>query len=322
MQYTYVTVDRIFSKLIRDSKAEFSEGDVIEWCGEALEFIGCQKVYEQAVVFSEVKNHLAEIPSGTHQILQIAKDTKWEGPSKNFLCPKEVAEEAVPATIGGYPLPSVPVVLNCDGSPMTDYEVAYYRPLFSARWDFPNFVSSSLYQRRFVPVSLATSTFFGSLVADCETSNKEMYSNNKYTIINRGRHIRTSFETGMVAIAVNRQLLDPETGYPMIPDNISWTTAITKYIQMKLAELEADSGRQGSEARLQRLTMDWQWYCRQASNVDKGLFGIDEHQAFTNQWNRLIPSRNSYYGFFGNLGEAEKRRFNDPNFRNRTISYE
>ena len=321
MQYTYVTLNRIFAKLIRDSKAEFSEGDVVEWCGEALEFIGCQKVYEQVVVFSEVKNHLAEIPTGTHQIIQIARDTKWEGPSKNFVCPKDITEEAQPATTGGYPLPSTPVVLNCDGSPMTDYEVAYYRPLFSARWDYTGWIGSSLYRNRFVPVTLATNSFFGSLVVDCETNNREMYSNNKYTIV-RGRYIRTSFETGMIAIAVNRQILDPETGYPMIPDNISWVTAITKYVQMKLAELEADSGRQGAENKLQRLTSDWHWYCRQASNVDKGLYGIDEHQSFTNQWNRLIPSRNGYYGFFGNLGEQEQRRFNDPNFRNRNISYD
>ena len=40
--------------------------------------------------------------------------------------------------------------------------------------------------------------------------------------------------------------------------------------------------------------------------------GVDEHQNLAQQSRYLIPRMNKYYGFFGKLGRAENRPFNNP----------
>jgi hypothetical protein len=55
MQYQYVSIHSIFSKLIRDVSDQFSEDDVIEWCADALEFIEAVQSYEDTVGFVEIK---------------------------------------------------------------------------------------------------------------------------------------------------------------------------------------------------------------------------------------------------------------------------
>src|SRR4051812_31515118 len=84
--YKYVSINRIFSKLIRDVTDEFSEGDVIEWCGEALEFAGGVKSYEEAVAFIEVANHQCILPPRLHAIIQVARNNNVVNATSS-LCP-------------------------------------------------------------------------------------------------------------------------------------------------------------------------------------------------------------------------------------------
>ena len=54
----YTTVDRIFNKLYRDLReTSLNESDVIEWIGEALDFLKVAENQEEAIAFLEVKNH-------------------------------------------------------------------------------------------------------------------------------------------------------------------------------------------------------------------------------------------------------------------------
>jgi len=96
----------------------------------------------------------------------------------------------------------------------------------------------------------------------------------------------------------------------MIPDTYSYTTAITKYVTMKLMEKDFYNGRQGSDKRLQKAEQDWQWYCKQASNELFMINGVDEHENLLEQRQYLLPKQNHYYGFFGKFNNAENRRFN------------
>ena len=95
----YTSVDRIFSKIGRDLKGEdnIDEIDVIEWIGEALEFLKVQQIQEQGVQFVEVKNNEAYLPKGLQMILQIAKDNEWEPktPKKCFTQIKEKVDRIV-----------------------------------------------------------------------------------------------------------------------------------------------------------------------------------------------------------------------------------
>lgn len=316
MRYKYVSINRVFSKLLRDLGAEVAESDVIEWTGEALEFIGAVKSYEEAIAFIEVKNHQCDLPNNIHAIVQIARNQKWTAPDDKF-CPKEVSC-AITEDNDDCTSDKAPdfIILDCNGQPLNDYDVAYYRPYFDLKSEYYGWSNSSYYKQNYTPVRLATSTFFNTLV--CSTDeNPSVYQATKdeYTIV-AGTKLRFSFKEGSVAVSYLRQMTDPETGYPMIPDHISYTTAIVKYITLKVAERHFYAGREGAAGRVQKAEADWHWYCKQAGNVDMMPHGIDEHQNMLDQRSYLLPRTNNYYGFFGRLAAPENRTWNDPDGRN------
>lgn len=301
--------------------SEFDESSIVEWAGEALEFIGAEKSYEEAVCFAEVRDHQCLMPKGLHNIIQIARHTTWQkATDENEFCPQTVISEAQQQD----PSAAIPVAIDCMGMPIHDYELAYYRPFFDLKFEYELWRNCSIHSLQFTPVRLATHSFFNSIVCTELTDydgglnvNNRLYSNtqDEYTIVQK-KILRFSFLEGMVAIAYNRQMLDEETGYPMIPDHISYTTAIVKYITMKQFERDFFSGREGAQGKMQKAEADWQWYCKQAGNVDKMPYGIDEHQNLLEQRSYLIPRNNRYYNFFGNMARPEDRRFNDPDYRN------
>lgn len=311
-RYSYIPIDRIFSKLIRDLGEGFIiEKDVIEWTGEALEFIQAVKSFEEAVAYIEVENYQCKLPAGTHSIIQIARNNNWTKQVSD-LCPQLVSSEVTVTEDA----PAIPVALDCNGQPINDYELAYYRPYFDLKYEYGAWCGCGYYRRNYTPVRLATSTFFNTIVCR-ERDYDSIYQGVKdeYTVINK-EILRFSFKEGSVAVALLRQVLDPETGYPMIPDNISYTTAITKYITLKIFEKHFYNGREGSQAKMQKAEQDWQWYCKQASNVDMMPYGIDEHQNLLDQRSYILPRQNQYFSFFGNLANPEGRKFNDPDHRN------
>lgn len=315
MNYKYTSIDRIFSKLIRDVKSEFAESDVIEWCGEALEFIGATRLYEEAVAFIEVKNHQCKLPAGLHAVIQVARNNRWGGPSDDSLCPANLVSSN---PVNTDPEPSTPVAINCEGEPENAYELAYYRPYFDLKWEHSFWIGCGTYQEKYTPVRLATNSFFNSLVCtEVQNGTENIYqsSTDEYTII-QGEILRFSFKEGSVAVSYLRQVLDEETGYPMIPDNISYTTAITKYITMKMFERDFYNNREGAAQKMTKAEQDWHWYCKQASNVDLMPYGVDEHQNLLDQRNYILPRQNRYYGFFGKMARPETRKYNDPDVRN------
>lgn len=311
----YTSVDRIFTKLDRDIGGIFNEGQVVEMIGEALEFINAPKSYEPYVAFIEVKNHQCYIPAGLHIIQQIARNNAWTGSKCNQLCPSHVQKSlncepetgCVPVA-GANPCvcpTSDAVWLDCEGKPIVAYDLAYYRPFFNLRLEsFNTFSNTTYYTSNFSPIRLSENSMFSSMVCNPRPS-PYVQTKDEYQII-AGSTLRFSFREGAIALAYTRQMIDHTTGYPMIPDKISFITAITKYVRLiKLGKTEF-----GSKA-YDRADADWQWYCGQASNEDKMLQGIDDHQNFMDQRQRILPMTNSYYGFFGNLNNPEQRLWNN-----------
>lgn len=322
-KFQYTTLDRIISKLYRDlGLEEISETDIIEWSGEALEAIGAISLYEEAVAFSEVSGHQTDLPNGLHSIIQIARNNEFNKEKEN-LCPADILTDGAtedlecntkkgcstaPEGLSDYPVP-----LDCNGSPITDYEVAYYRPYFDLQYEYYGWSNSRVCQEKYTPVRLANHSFFNSIV--CE-EDPELYHSciDEYTIVDN--KLRFSFKEGSVAIAYYRQKIDPETGYPMIPDDISVTTAITYYITWKYMARMWYMGREGYGDKMQVAQQQWHWYCGQAGNKMMQLFGEDEHQNFLDDRHQMIPRHNRYYGFFGKLGRPEYKGWTDPNKRN------
>lgn len=337
-KYQYTSAERIFAKMTREGLTVVDEGDVIEYIGEALEQIGAVPYYEEAVAFIEIKDHQCPLPNGLHQIQQLARNYCWnEQVKEDNICPAEVlascnASLSLPACntgLPGNPCPpnSFGIPLNCEGMPMMEYELAYYRPYYDLRSEYYVWGNSALYQKCFRPIRLATSTFYlagdrvdnslvgndGSLyAADCQTD--------EYMVI-RKEFIRTSFRSGHIALSYTRQPIDDKTGYPLVPDAIEYTEAIVSYIAYKFAQKEFRAGREGAAGRLQVSRDDWHWYCKQARNMDLMPYGIDEHQNWYDSRTRLLPNDKQYYGFFGKMARPEGRKWDDPDFRNYSVSY-
>ena len=70
--------------------------------------------------------------------------------------------------------------------------------------------------------------FLGSLVAEETSTGLYNSSSDEYTIAGGfpNMNLRFSFKEGQIALAYLRTVIDPETQYPVIPDDIKFITAI------------------------------------------------------------------------------------------------
>ena len=107
----FTKVDRVLAKVYRDlgETDDLNESDVIEWIGEALEFMKVPKSHTQAVSFVKVEDHHADIPCGLEMILQIAKHNNWEEESCECpVCPNPEEELRIIPTL-------INLILICSG---------------------------------------------------------------------------------------------------------------------------------------------------------------------------------------------------------------
>jgi hypothetical protein len=321
-ELNYTTVNRIFSKVSRDLGIDdFSESDLVEWAGEALEAIDAVTMLEECVEFSEVKNHMVSLPKFTNSIIMIAEhdgsytDTtpaviseslctnNFQEGSGNIdpICDCDPAQGYIPVDGNGYPL--------------FEKDIYEWQPNINVQAEYINWSTCNNFKEKWTPVRLANHAFFNSVVCK-EADSGELYSNSKseYTIVGDNT-LRFSFQTGYVAVSYARQKLD-ENMYPMIPDHYSYTTAVTMYITMKLMGRMWYQGREGYERKMLKAEADWQWYCKQAGNRGIMPHGIDQFQNMLDQSQYLLPRMHRYDKFFKDLSKPEDRKFNDPDNRN------
>lgn len=334
----YTSVNRVLAKVHRDLKGtEVNESDAIEWIGEALEFLKVPQVQEQAVAFMEVRNYEADLPDGFQMILQVARDNNWTPETKDDCCiPMETIEEVTEqSTDDCTDCFTQPV--DCNGRPLFDDACPSYIPHFDMQWQYIPWTSCSYYKENFTPVRLANHTFFNTIV--CKEKHDTPYQGNQdvydhplknnflgqqdeYTIVGSvDKKLRFSFKEGYVALAYIRNAIDRETGYPLVPDNVSYVTAITYYLKWKMAEMYAWNGREGYEGKADKAEQKWLKYARQGKNYMKMPKSIDQFQNLLEQSHYLIPRHRRYYGYFGNLGREEERKFNDPDYRKKARHY-
>ncbi len=321
-KFNYVSVDTIFAKVLRDFRGmDISESDIVEWVGEALGFMRTPGIHEEAVAFIEVRNHRCDMPEGMKVILQVARNNSWtdQTASSNGLSPQVVIE----ALACEHPCPDNGLLVDPDTGIPDDSGIFYYRPYFDLKYEYQGWCGNTYYRENYTPVRLSNQTFFRTLVAQ-ETSDQiqDVYRSNtsdEYTSIGGcpSNCLLFSFESGSVAVSYVRSKVDEATGYPLIPDDISFISACTYYIKWKMAERNRWNGVEGANLEVQDAEKNWKHYIRQAINRSKMPSTIDEYQDIMEQSLHLIPRTRNYYGFFGNLGREENRRFNNPDGRRR-----
>lgn len=315
-KFNFVSVDTIFSKLYRDLRGlEVEETDIIEWIGEALAFVRAPSINEEAVAFIEVADNVADIPTGLKIILQVARNNSYVAPTDE-LSPASVLSELTDDT------PQDGIELTNDLGLPDEFNIAYYRPYYDLKYEYEGWIASNYYKGSYSPVRLSNNTFFKSIVAmETDPELKRIYtsSTDEYTLIGTypNNKLLFNFTTGYVAVSYIRAKVDENTGYPLIPDDISFISAITYYVKWKLAERMRWFGIDGGEREAKYAEQAWLKYIRQANNRAKMLETIDDYQDVMEQSLHLIPRTRLYNGFFGNLGREELRRFNNPDGRRR-----
>lgn len=294
----FTSIDRVLAKVYRDLKTDINESDAIEWIGEALDFLKVFPVMEQAVTFLKVENHEARLPNCLRFIYQVARNINWTSTDQaveEITSSTESETESDPCTT------EEGVPLNCQsGLTAGSYDYAYYRPVFDLVWEYELWRNSLMYKQNFVPLRLSDHTFFNTVVASDERySGLYDAAGEEYTIVgSTERKLRFSFEEGYVAISYLRDRLDSETGYPLIPDDVSFITAITYYVKWKLAEWYEWIGRQGAPNLAQDAERKWLKYARQAKNRAKRPETLDEYYNLMRQTYQITPLFSQYENYF------------------------
>lgn len=299
----FTSLDRVISKLYRDLGLEdISEIDVIEWSGEALEFLSNVTLYEPAVALLSVKNHTAKLPQGLHSIIQLVRDNYYVKPNK---CEEEKEAKIYTSEL----LTDCGICRNCiienflridvDTWVLTDY---------NSNFNVTVILNTVLKNtQRYTPIRLSNHTFFNSLV--CQEEDVDIYKScqDEYTIVDD--RLRLSFKDGFILLSYYKQKVDKETGYPLIPDDVSIITAITYYITWKYFQRLWYKGREGMSDKMQQAEERWLKYCGQVRSNLNMLRGLDEFENFTQMKKNIIPSRNAYFGYYGNISKIQTPKF-------------
>lgn len=260
-QTGFVSVETILSKFHRDLGQEgLNEFDAIEWIGEAAELLSIPSVKEEAVYFAEIRDFETDLPPGFHQMRMVAKHMNWTKEKKCSL-PKNVVETEQKKMDKCRFCQSS----SCGGSCSSACDFSEYFPFVNTTWQYIDWTQSPFFINNFQEVTPSRNVFFNSLV--CEEDDIP-YENcgEEYSIVGTvNRKLRVSFRSGYVALAYYKNATD-ENGYPLIPDEVRFLTAVTHYLGWKIAQRLAWHGRQGYAGLAQENERLWLKYSRQGKN--------------------------------------------------------
>ena len=119
----------------------------------------------------------------------------------------------------------------------------------------------------------------------------------------QGNVIFTSIKKGTIEVAYNAFAVDSD-GYPLIPDNSSFISALELYIKKKQFNVLFDTGKI-SQAVYNQVCQDYAWAVGQAQS-DLVRPTIDQMESITNMWNTLIPRVSEHSSGFVNNGSKER----------------
>lgn len=102
----------------------------------------------------------------------------------------------------------------------------------------------------------------------------------------QGNCIITSIPRGLIEIAYEAMPIDDE-GYPLIPDNSSYSRALIAYIKKEWFSIQYDQGKIPDKVMI-KAEQDYSWAVGQAQ-TDLIRPTIDQMEAISNMWNKLLP---------------------------------
>jgi hypothetical protein len=299
-QVQLVSIERVLAGLYRDLKPiiELNENDMIEWTGEALEFIGAYTQLIEKVVNLKIEDYKVLVPSGLKNIVQIAyKHT--EGNPTTTTAMLTTADKCITCDD-----PCAPgACSSCASVCATSAQLVANAELFLQYYKPNSFRATNYYYDHYRPLTRATGPFSKAATSGC-TSCTDISPGCVHEYSLDWPYIQTSFKTGYICVAYVSQPLD-DRGWPMIPDEVSYIEAIKRYITYKVKYAEFLQGHLPGNI-FTKLEDDWHWYCQQARNKANMPKDIDTLENLRKQHIRLLPKVQRYDRFFGNLSTREK----------------
>ena len=119
----------------------------------------------------------------------------------------------------------------------------------------------------------------------------------------QGNIIYTSIESGELELAYLAISTDAD-GYPLLPDNSSFTRALELYIKKQWFTILFDLGKITS-AVLQNTQQEYAWAVGDCQS-EFNRMSIDQMEAFSNSWRTLILRDTEHRTGFKNNGAKEK----------------
>jgi len=300
------SVYTVINKIKRDF--DFIEADdnkLIEWVGESLDALDTNAQYSEKVCYKMVSNYQTTMPQWSSALIQILR---YNGSiSQQGIC-------SMVSSLTDSPIneeEETPINPCCEA--VKDEAQNVYISIedclttYAVTKGYTDLLNRISYGQSniWTPIRLTTDKFFNDKV--CKIPNiPSIYKScrDEYTII-AGDILRFSFKTGLVAIAYLGYQLD-ENGYPLVPDDYSFLTAIEKYFLMKISERDFYAGKQGALQRFQKSEADWHFYVRQAKNKAM-MISYDEAENLRQQQDYILPRNNIYDSHSGMINYKQTR---------------
>lgn len=261
----YTSVDRILSSVHRElGELPFEEDDILEWIGEAIGFLNVYPILEDRVTTIQVKDFRGQIPSNLVHLLSLHK--------KGSIAYSVESEK-----------PKLVEVIDCFGT-------------YSIKYEFEKWNQIVRENEGLVPIVKGDHSKISRNKCDKDGQTSE---GAEYTIVGGShREFLFSFRDGPVIIAYKAVATDEETGYPLIPDQSDFLSAVLYYLKWKISEAMTWRGREGYSQMLQYARGEWLRYAKQAKNWAKMPKTAEEWQSvMMNQYYSLTDLQQFYKGF-------------------------
>ena len=134
------------------------------------------------------------------------------------------------------------------------------------------------------------------------TDNFHMADKREGTYKIQGGVIITSMESGKLELAYQAIATDEE-GYPLIPDNSSFTRALSAYIKKEWFTILFDQGKIDPRV-MQNAQQDYAWAVGDCQS-EFNRMSIDQMEVFSNSWRTMILRENQHAVGFSSNGNRQ-----------------
>lgn len=138
-------------------------------------------------------------------------------------------------------------------------------------------------------------------MSECKDNNKRDLADLTYKI--QGNLIYTSIEEGEIELSYEAIATDSE-GYPLLPDNSSFTRALELYIKKQWFTILFDLGKINPNV-LQNVQQEYAWAVGDCQTEFNRL-SIDKAESFYNSWRTLLLRDTEHRTGFINNGTKER----------------